>query len=190
MRTREIWVALVCNFISKALDVYVITLCTLWFSYNVFEQDTQATSAFMNKFLGAASVSTLFFGFFLGFLADRTNYRRIAPPLFLGIFVLVLLIYLAECMTCGWVTALMGTSSTLIMSLNSAVTWLVARNVRSSAKGTVFGAFHLSGAVGLLFFGVTSAFLVNSSGGKEVFLFASLMGLLGGLVSLSLWMRK
>lgn len=76
------------------------------------------------------------------------------------------------------------------MNSNSAVTWLIARNVRSSAKGTVFGAYHLSGAVGLLFFGIVGALMVNSSGGKQIFLFVSLMGLLGAIVSMSLWMRK
>lgn len=174
----------------KALDVYTATLCALWFSYNVFNLDTKATSDFMNKYLGASSVCTLFLTFFLGYLADRMNYRRLVPPIFFGIFFTLLMVYYAECMTCSWLTALMGISSTLIMSSNPAVTWLLARNVRSSAKGTILSAYHLSGAVGLLFFGIAGAFMVNSSGGKGIFLFASLMALVGGLVALSVWMRK
>lgn len=144
----------------------------------------------MNKFLGASSVCTLFLTFFLGFLADRTNYRRLVSPIFFGVFVLLLVVYLGECMTCTWMTALLGISSTLIMSTNSTVTWLLARNVRSSAKGTTFGVYHLSGALGLLFFGITGALMVNSEGGKGIFLCSSLMGLLGGAVSLSVWLRK
>ena len=80
---------MVCNFIVKALDVYISTLCALWYSNNVFNQDTQATSAFINKFFGASSVCTLFLTFFLGFLPDRNNYRRLVLPIFFGVFMLV-----------------------------------------------------------------------------------------------------
>lgn len=181
---------MVCNFLVKALDVFTGTLCTLWYEYNIFHQDTKATSGFMNKYLGAASICSLLLTFFLGFLVDRTNYRRLVPPVFFSAFFSLLLTYLADSMTSTGMTVLLGIGSTLIMSLNPTVTWLLARNVRSSAKGTVFGVYHLSGAVGLLFFGITGALLVNSSGGKGIFLLSSLVALTGGLVSMTLWSRK
>ena len=173
---------------TKAMDMFFSTLCPLWYSTNVFNLDEKQTSGFMNKFLGAASVCTLFLGFFLGYLADRSNYRRLVSPIFFLSFVLLMVVYVGECMTCVWMTVLLGMSSTLTFSNNSTVTWLLAKNVRSEAKGTVFGLYNLSGGLGLLSFGIAGPHLVE--GVKDIFLIASLLGFLGSMVSLSVWMKR
>ena len=142
----------------------------------------------MNQLIGPASLSSPFLAFFLGYLADRINYRRLVAPLFFGIFLLVLLAFLSDCMTCVWVTVLLGTSVTLVICSGYTVIWLVARNVRSVAKGTVLSAFNLSGALGLLFAGVGGPLVVED--GKGIFLMASIFALAGCLASLSVWGRR
>ncbi len=190
IRKREIWVAMVCNFAVKGLDIFAVTLVSLWYTKLAFNNSTVKSSHFMNKYLGAASVFGIFLNFSLGFISDRINYRKIVAPVFLLIGSLLLITYSMACMTCTGTIVLLAITTTVVFSTNTVVGQLIARNIKSSVKGTVLGVYYVCGAVGLLCYGVIGGEMIDSSYNKEIFLGAGVMALVAGGVGGSLWCRR
>ena len=106
----------------KALDIFTSTICALYYNTQLFEGSQERTSKFMNQYLGAASVSSLFLGLIFGYLTDRLNYRRFPAPAFLVICVADLTLFFAPDMESPWVVVVLALASCITFSSNLLVT--------------------------------------------------------------------